>query len=981
MAYLVTGGSKHVTATRRRLTASGLSLALLAAACTSSDSGSEGVAPPTSAQLDGAETSTVPDVTSTLDPATFDVVVPDPDPTLLPLDAAVRVGVLDNGLTYYLRSNQAPGQKLSLRLVVNAGAAMQDQPDAGLAHFVEHMLFNGTENYPGSTVDEVLQRLGLEFGADLNAYTSVDETVYELTSSIAPAAVTEAFDVMADWAMAATLNEQAVIDERGVVREERRVRTESGAGQSYVLFDDIYTTNSDYSGFFTIGSVEGIMETTSQDARRFYDRWYRPDLMAVVVVGDLTLDQMEAEVQSRFGAVTDRGDGQERAEPATEPLNEQVIERYVHPEMSRPAVSLDFWIPSWDAGTVGGERLEMLEDVLSVVIQNRLSEGVERGEIRALQPYAGGFSYNRQSSFLGFNFTGADLTHATEDVLASLASLEADGATEDEVGRAVEAIQASVDQFRDTSDTRQDSFFADSYVAHFLSGAEASEIDVWHTRASNNLSAFDAADVTDHFRYLMSVSAPLVVGLGPDESSVPTVDELEAAVAAGLAKGDAGLVLTEIEELDQLMDRPEPAEEVEILRLRELGASILRFENGVTGIFMHSDIEEEAVSILASSSGGWSTLEPGDGALVGLVTSAVGGSGVAGFGKVQLDRYLADVVVSMRPYIEENEEGFYGSAASQDAEVMFQLLNLLVTAPQIDDVAFAGAVQTARVNAQNAQIDPSTLSFSALSSARYDNDPYQDLVATEANIDAMTAEAALVMYNKRLGKVDDLVVVLVGDLPSAEALELLRSYVGTLPAGDADRFEDRWVEPPASVVEIEVSAGDDGSGAGVDFQFTGVRPVDDESLLVTDLVGRILEARLLDAVREDLGATYGAQIYPIGFSEPDELIETYIIVNGDPARLDVIEDVVLAEIQDLVVNGPSEDELQRAIAVSVEDYRFVNNFQLIQMMHTVAGEANPNPFTRSEAHAAVQNISSAQIRSMAADMFPSDRWIRVQRSE
>ncbi len=953
-------------------------LALVAGACTASSNGDDAFdsTTPTTADADGGpeDGAGLPGLGSTLDS-----IEPDPDPTPIPMDEAVRVGQLDNGLTYYLRRNRAPGQRLELRLAVDAGSALQDQPDSGLAHFVEHMMFNGTDKYPDNSLDPVLQRLGLEIGPDINAYTSYDETVYELTVATDPSSVTEAFDVLADWAIAATLDEQAVIDERGVLREERRVRVESGSAQSALLFDEIYTKGSDYAGYFTIGSTEGILSTTAQDARRFYDRWYRPDLMAVIVVGDLTLDQMEQEVTSRFSDFAGRSDAIERPDIEVAPIDTPVVDRYVHEEMTRPAISLDYWIPTWDAGTIGGERLIMLGEVLIQVIQNRFDEGIEQGEIRALEASIGSFDYTRNLWFLGLNFTGDDLVAATEDVLGALRTVEVNGVTQDELDRAIGEFQAWADQRLASADTTQDSEFANLYVANFLSGTEASSVEDWHARVTAMFESFTAQELTNYFQYLMSLSAPLVVGLGPDDDIVPSVAELEAAVAAGIEKGSNAGEAAQIEAIDELMTVPRIDDEGDRIEIREVDGFAIRFDNGATGVFVPSTISEGSVDLLARSFGGWSTLEPGDGPLMGLVTEAVSSSGLAEIDRVQLDRLLAGSVVSLSPYIDETEEGFFGNAATDDAELMFQLLSLLVTDPRVDDVAFRSAVQSAKIEAENSAIDPSSLSFAAMLDARYSGDPYEVIVPDLARIEGLDASDALDLYEQRLGKVDDLVVALVGDIDAQTAELLLQTYVGTLPAGASDSFVDHWNEPPADLIEVEVSAGADSSGAGVDFLFSVEMPVSERTDLAVELVGNILQARLFDAIREDLGATYGGNVYPTTSVVPDEVVEVFVIVNGDPDRLDQIEQVVLEEIEDLARNGPSVDEFQRAVAISTSDYELINNFQLMLMAIDAASEDPIDPYTRGEALQLLQRITQSEVAAMARSMFPTDQRIRVRR--
>ena len=276
------------------------------------------------------------------------VTAPDPDPTPLPIDRDYRIGTLDNGLTYLLRTNDSPGATLEIRLLVDAGSAQQVDGSDGSAHFLEHMLFNGTEKYPGNELTAQLQRLGIEFGPEVNAYTSFDETVYILSAATADEGAPEAaFDVLAQWASAATLEPSAVTEEQGVVRDELRQRLESVDGIISNEFDMVYVAGTPYEGHLIIGDAEKVETTTPDTLRAFYDDWYRPDNMAVVVVGDLPLDELEEKVTAYFSDLTARTD----TPPVREPIEVEISPEpqahvVTHPDNSLDNLSLDFPIPA-----------------------------------------------------------------------------------------------------------------------------------------------------------------------------------------------------------------------------------------------------------------------------------------------------------------------------------------------------------------------------------------------------------------------------------------------------------------------------------------------------------------------------------------------------------------------------------------------------------------------------------------------------------
>jgi len=971
-----------------RALALAMAVTMIAAAC----SGSEETSPTTTtapttttSTSEAAPTSSTSSTTPIVDTGIvvdFEVIVPDPDDTPIGIDRDVRIGVLDNGLTYYVRSNDSPGDRVELRLAVDVGSLQQDEADSGLAHFVEHMLFNGTERYPGNELDDVLQDLGLSIGPDVNAFTSFDETVYSLSVSASDSsAVEEGFDILLEWAANATIADNAVVEERGIVREERRARSESPQGEQFAVFIDAYTIDSDYFGASPIGTADAILATTADEARVFYDRWYRPDLIAVVAVGDLSIERLEAEIVERFSSLEARSDSPQRRSEVAGPVDERWVEVLLDEETAARRVSLDYWIPTWDVGTVGGERLDYIEAVLGAVISNRLNDRVDRGELDAISPSAGTFGINRERSFLGLNFGGEDLAVATEDVIGELKRIELLGVSDGELERVVAEFQGGLDQFIDSLGTRQDREFADAYVQNYLSGAEIDIAFDTFERLSGILTTLTAQDLTDHFRYLMSVSAPLLVGLGQTAEDMPTVAELEAALDRGLSvqldEGDQPVEMTVADELMAVPDRVEPAERN---NLTDIEGFELVFDNGAKALFISSQISEGGVDLLAMGDGGWSVLDETAAQLSVVATDAAQQSGLGELDSVELSLFLDGSVASIRPFIDEVEEGFVGSAAVDDVELLFQLLHLSITSPRIDDAAFRSAIEHAETSARSAATTPQTLSVIELFDARYGESGYPRVLTNGDLLDSFTAAEALNVYRERLGSVDDLVVAVVGDLDGDVVEELFERYVGSLPSGEAGSFVDLWPSPPSEIVALSVTAGSDDAGAGVDFLFTAEVDVNERTTLTAMILERIVNARLFDVVREELGASYGARVFTSPETRPDEVVEFYVLASGDPERLDLITETILEAVQDLASNGPSRSEFDRAQGILLSDFELVSNFDLMTMLIDTGRSGSTNPFTRGEAFRTIENITRDEVADLAAVLFPDDRWIQVTRT-
>ncbi len=899
------------------------------------------------------------------------------DSTPVEIDAAIRTGVLDYGLTYYVRSNDAPGSQLQLRLVIRAGSVQEIEERSGLAHFTEHMMFNGTEAYPRNDLNEVLRGFGSEFGPDLNAYTSHDETVYILSiPQVDDDVVEEAFDILDEWAERALVTEQDTVEERGVVREEFRARAESVDGVIFDSFERLYSANSSYENRPPIGSEESILATTAAGVREFYDRWYRPELMAVVAVGDVSADRLEAEIRDRFSDNESRGDGVPWEPPTAPPITEAHVEVLVHPDGPDPFVSLDYSIPTREGGTVGGERLLLRDEVVAALIQQRLDDGSARGTLPVVRPSAGNFSHTRGRRFLGFNFVAEDEAAGLEAVIADLRALEVHGFGEAELSRVIDRFGAAVDQMLDSADSRQDAEFADSYVEHFLGGFAIDSVEDAHARYVAELAMLTPEIVSDHYRGMMAESAPLVIVVGADTDPLPTEDELWQAIEAG----QTATVTADADASDvELPEPPEAVDEVELLRHEDRDAVELRFANGVRLLFSHSEIAAGRVDLLAAGEGGWSLLEPGDGPIAAVASHAVSLSGVADLDSVDLDRALAGSVVSVSPYIDETAEGFAGNSAAEDVELLLQLLHLLVTEPRVDPGPFAEAVEAAHNQVRSARTSPEFGSFLELLDARYGGDPWQQLLPTETQLDELTAPAALSLYRSRLGQVDDLVVALVGDVDEDLVLDLARRYLGSLPAGPADTWVDRSPPPPSGVTTREVGAGTNDSGAGFDLLITTDVELDETQRLAVPVLESIVNDLLVEQVREALGASYsGGRVFIEVADEPDQLVELVLSVGGDPERVDEMHQLVLGILDELATDGPTAADFDSARTVVQSDLEFIDNPSLLDELLAFA-RSGDDATTLADDYFGTLRLTIDDVAELAALVIDVDHRIEVFR--
>ena len=888
---------------------------------------------------------------------------PDLDPAPLPVDPSVRIGTLDNGLTYYLRHNEKPGENLVLRLLVGVGSVNETEDGAGIAHFIEHMLFNGTEAYPGNSLDATLRYIGVELGPDLNAHVSHDETAFEVAVNTDPAAnVAIVFHALSQMAHAAVFDADAVASERGVVLDEMRGVRESSSGHISTEFDRVYTQGTPYEGHDPIGTAESVESTTPEDLRAFYEAWYVPSNMAVVAVGDWSVDNLEALVAEYFGPI-----------PPGEPPPSAPIEVIPDPEPSTHVItdagqgfsyiSLDIPLPRLDTGTVGGERLSTMEQLIEVMVLNRLTDAYHRGELRQVdRPSFMSFDHNRALRYYGTNWQGDELDAALTDYLSVLLTARAGGFTANEVARAADQFDVALQFELDRAAATQDREYAQRYEDHFFHGTDLSGIEAGFERISALLEGFTPTELTEHYRWLMARAGPIVIAVGPDPDSLPSTDDLDAA----LETASAGPTPPDEADIDSLMQAPRPADETASGPMALLDGYEWEFANGARVMFVESDIAKGAVNLESRSLGGWSLLEPGDRALAPRAVEAVLGSGRRGLARSQIDRFLEESTASLGAFITETTEGFEGASGTADVETLFQLLHLLVTSPQVDEPAFLQALNEAEVHTSLAEVNPSWQAWVAYHEARFD-DAWHRPVATRQQIESLTADDLLSIYASRLGSVHDMVVAVVGDIDAAEIGRLARLYVGTLPAGEDESYADRRPPMPEGLVRRDIVIDEDES-ALLEIYHESQSPSAPLEAVAADVLEVALSERLFSVAREELGASYTAAALIDPILAPRPGYESVIYVTLDPERLDEIYATVLAIVDDLAVNGPTPEEFDQAAAIVATDYSKISNYDLLGVLvdRLFVGDDLLTPERRQDELA---RLTSAEVQFLAAALY------------
>jgi zinc protease len=858
-------------------------------------------------------------------------------PSLTEGDGDTITGELDNGLRYLIRENDNPGSKVDLRLVIDAGSGLEDADQVGGAHFLEHMLFNGTERFPKNELIDVLRSFGAGFGADVNAYTSFDETVYTLTVPTGDASfVATGLDVLEQWLSSATISEEDVVAERGIVLDEWRVRDQTVDGR---IFDEIaafFLSGTAYEGHTPIGGSEAIETTQAEELRRFYDDWYRPDNAAVIVVGDIDADALEQQVIDRFADEVSRGASPERVELEVAPSATARARVASDADLAKGYAFVTLPISPADGPSVEADaQAELYRRLAFEILATRLNNDALGGNAPFDSAEATNSELVRElvAPEIYVTLDGEDVEAAIRAIIDEYERVVRFGFTPEEVSRAAGTLLSSAETTFDGRNSRQDSSYADEYVDHVLGGEPFVTAQREFDFISAAMNAATPENVAHVFIELLDTAGPhIFVAVPSDDLAVtPTADEL---VAIAESAGDRELEPRENAAAigEALMERPDPVDETDRFDLADdpfpdfIDPTVLTFGNGVRVAFNANTIVEGQVFLEGRSPGGLAALSDADVPNGDALADVVGNSGVGDFDPVSIDAFLDDKDVALAPSVDLFEDRFDGVSSTSDLEVLFQLIHLTMTEPRVDPVALERYLDDRLPFAENPGLDARYAEFVALQDARYDDIRF--LAPTPETLATVDAAGIASVAADRFGDAGDWTFSFSGDFDVDEAVELARSYLATLPATgrvEVVGFEEE--PPPDGVVLVETEAGE-GETANVSFLFTSVAGTDRRDDVLARVAQEVVSNRLTDFIREELGESYS----PFGQlsigSGDSPLSEYYISVSTGPDLVDSVSGAVLDQLADLRTSGPSDREFDNAFATVAEALNFFNNGQI-----------------------------------------------------
>jgi len=842
------------------------------------------------------------------------------DPMLpMPNDESVRYGVLENGMTYYIKSNQEPKERASFYIIQNVGALLEEDHQNGLAHFLEHMAFNGTEHFPEKGIIDFLEKHGVAFGDNINAYTSQNQTVYNLSDVPVnkPGILDSCLLILNDWSNFLLLTEEEIDAERGVIKEEWRTRRTAQFRMYSASMQYLYP-NSKFAERDVIGDLD-VIENFEYDALRdFYHKWYRSDLQAIAMAGDFDADEMEKKVIDLFSKIPAVENAPERpfyeipdhADPVyglvTDGEADQTIIRY----MIRHRKSDD------GPETFMDHRENYIHNLFNAMMGQRIQELLQKGD----PPFVIGVinygdferGYEALSAITMPKPNQEELGFAA--LMTELERAKRYGFTQGELDRAKAEILAQWEKHYKERDKISNEEHINGYVDNFLNGDAYPSTEFGYQVVQAILPTITLADFSQRLSKWISDQNQVLVVQGPEGEGVEHLSEAASlAIMEQVATAEIEPYLDEALAESLVSIEPAPAAIVNEKKLEVLDAVEWTLRNGARVIFKHADFEKDQVQIRAYSKGGSSIYGDEYVPSTDMLTSLISMYGVGDFDAMGLQKMLTGKNISLQLSLRNLSEGLNGTASPKDMEAMMQLVHLYFNQPRFDREAHDAIIARYMAFVENMNNNPQKVMGDSLNLIMTNYHP-RTRVLDQEFLQDISFERIEEVYRDRFADASDFFFIIVGNMEQEEVKLLAQKYIGSI--GDLDRAEswiDRKVSEPEGWVDKTIPMSLATPKANVNIVINQKMIYDAFHLMVGRVVEGILDLRYVESIREEEGGTYGVGVRTSMSKWPVEKATIRINFDCDPERATELKEKVYAELEKLARKGPSEEDLSKTV--------------------------------------------------------------------
>jgi zinc protease len=898
----------------------------------------------------------------------------------IPSDPSVITGSLPNGLTYYIHDNGKAISNMQIRMVVNAGSLLEDDDQRGLAHFMEHMNFNGLQHFPKNELLSYLESNGLKFGADLNASTDADATTYTLwLATEENKKIDKAFLITEDWDHNALLDEGEINQERGVVLEESRLDKNVGSR----LRDMYYPTLVNYTKYaerIPIGNDSSIQHFTPEALKRFYKTWYRPDLTAIIVAGDIDPAYIQKEITKHFSDYSNPP--YEVAKPAGIVLTARAKDEFlVITDRETPAITFELFgaiekdsvLKTW-----GDYRQRIVERLCTQMLNERLKSLTEQNQHGIIAAFAGygGLIKGYRSFNIRMVIAGSQVKTAVYALVNGLQSVRQNGFLPSELERAKDDYGRSAETERQKKGAES---FATACSDHFTEGKPIMSPEGKYlftkeqlqtiTLDELNRSAKTTGSQTGTFTLLMAPENNM--GLLPDKEAL-------AVMLAEAKKVPAGIYTEKALSNSLLVTVPEKGSIDRQEKNSMFNTTNWLFKNGISVTLKPTTTKNDVVLMDAWRFGGSHNFGLANKENAEYAARLVQAMGISRFSKPDLDKFLSGKTVSVQPYLNAYEEGIEGKCNAKDLETFLQLIYAYFTAPARDDLLFQSYISRQKGIFQNAGSNPANYFLDSSIRFQYASNPWANTIPATADFDRINLDSSFAIYHRVFSNARGMHFTFVGNFEIDKMKPLLETYLGSLPTAEQkNHFTDEGLRPRKGVAELRVRKGE-GKQSLVNLVFTGEAPVLPIETLKLEMLCEIIQRRLMETLREQMGGIYTASVNAAFNKRPYEHYSINIRFPCGPENADTLTQAAISIINDIRENGVEKKYLKdtremlkghHAGAEQTNDY-------WLELLSS-AWIDNQDPSWALNFDRDVDGVSAGDLKKTASKYFNMDNYLKM----
>lgn len=833
-------------------------------------------------------------------------------------DPNVTIGKLDNGLTYYIRKNSYPKDRVEFRLAVNAGSNQETDEQQGLAHFTEHMAFNGIEGFPSNSVVDHLRSKGVVFGADLNAYTSFDETVYMIPMPTDdPGNIDLGLKILRGWAAGLLYDNKEIDEERGVIIEEYRL----GLGASDRMRKEywpILMKDSRYADRLPIGKLDILQTFDYQVIKDFYKDWYRPDLQAVIVVGDIDVKVVEEKIKTMFGNIPAKQNPKKKEIYGIAPNKEPLVAVCTDPEATGSQVMLIRKHQHKAMKTIGDFRQQLCIDLYNAMYDARFEEMTQDPKCPFIAASAGYGDFIGNTDMYGSNAMAKEnrINDAVTVLMQEDYRVLKHGFLQTELDRAKEELLERYDKAAKEVDKTESAKFASQYINNFLRQDPIPGAKRENNFAKKLIEGITLEEINALAKEWVTDDNMVAIITAPEKEDVkvPSKEEILSILNdKSLANVEAYVDTYKDQEILE-KEALTPGKITNIEKIEAVGAEKWTLSNGITVYVKKTDYKNDEILFSASSKGGKSLYPVKDLASVDFAAEIIDRGGIAGLDYNSLMKKMKGKNVGVSPNISLLTEGFSGSSSPKDLEFFFQYLNAFFTNPRIDKNAFDLVLDETKEQVKMITAQPMYKYIGKFIEAAYNNDPYMKQMFSydDEYFAQVDFDRAVRIYKERFANPADFNFFFVGNYDEKEMKEFVELYLGSMKTEPSkkENYDLSVLKPrPDKASTQTVYAGTEQQG-WMGMYITNPIEWNYRNSIIADMIGEALDIQFVKIVREKMGDVYSPMVQMSASKLPQPEMTLMILLGCDPAKTDKLADASLKILNDFKVKGPDKKTME-----------------------------------------------------------------------